>query len=195
LHNHAEEGALGLLSIFGATLTAANSLAEKTARTMGLHPPPSEPVPQFACDESSEVQHTLQQWASAVHAATGIPLESTEAVARWHGRRAMCIVQNAMHDPVLRTAIVDARPQLVAQAVEAVAYEHALTLADILLRRVPMALDQDWDEHSTVQAASRIAPALNWSERRMKQEIEAFEEERSRFLHKPGNLKPDGVAA
>jgi glycerol-3-phosphate dehydrogenase len=195
LHNHAAEGALGLLSIFGATLTTANSLARKTASTMGLHPPDSEPAPQSACEESSEVQNTLQQWASAVHASTGIPQESTQAIARWHGRHAMCIVHNAMHDPVLRMPIVDGRPQLVAQAVEAVAYEHALTLADILLRRVPMALDQDWSGDSTVQAASRIAPALSWSERRVKEEIQAFEEERSRFLHKPRNLKPDGVAA
>ena len=52
MHNHADEGALGLLSIFGATLTTANSLAHKTASTMGLHPPDSEPVSQSACDES-----------------------------------------------------------------------------------------------------------------------------------------------
>lgn len=194
LHNHAEEGALGLLSIFGATLATANSLAQKTARTMGLHPAHSEAVPQTACDESAEVQNSLHQWAAAIP-ATGIPHESIEAIAAWHGRHALCIVQNAMHDPILRTPILDDRPQLVAQAVEAVAYEHAFSLADILLRRVPMALAQNWDEHSTVQAASRIAPALNWNERRMKQEIDAFEEERSRFLHKPGNLKPDGVAA
>ncbi len=195
LHNHADEGALGLLSIFGATLTTANSLAHKTASTMGLHPLDGEPAPQNACGESSEVQNTLERWASAVHASTGIPQESTEAIARWHGRHAMCIVHNAMRDPVLRMPIVDGRPQLVAQALEAVTYEHALTLADILLRRVPMALDQNWSEDSTIQAATRIAPALNWSERRMKEEIQAFEEERSRFLHKPGNLKPNGVAA
>jgi glycerol-3-phosphate dehydrogenase len=195
VHNHAEEGALGLLSIFGATLTTADSLARKTAHTMGLHPPGGEPVPQFACDESSDVQTTLQQWATAVHASTGISRESTEAIARWHGRHAMCIVHNAMRDPVLRAPILDGRPQLVAQAVEAVAYEHALTLADILLRRVPMALDRDWNEDSTLQAASRIAPALHWSERRIREQIEAFEEERGHFLHKPGTLKPDGVAA
>ena len=58
-----------------------------------------------------------------------------------------------------------------------------------------MALDQDWNEDRTTQAASRIAPALNWSERQMREEVEAFEEERSRFLHKPRSLEPDGVAA
>jgi hypothetical protein len=46
-----------------------------------------------------------------------------------------------------------------------------------------------------MQAAARIAPALYWNERRMREEIQAFEEERSRFLHKPKTLKPNHVAA
>ncbi len=194
LHNHADEGALGLLSIFGGTLATASALAQSTAHTMGLQFD-RLPDPQLAFGESSVVESTLQQWASAVHASTGIPKESAEAIARWHGRHAMCVIQTALQDPILRQPIVEGRPQLVAQAVEAVAYEHAVTLADILLRRVPIALDQNWNADSTAQAAARIAPALYWNERRMKEEIQAFEEERSRFLHKPKNLKPTGVAA
>jgi glycerol-3-phosphate dehydrogenase len=194
LHNHADEGALGMLSIFGGTLSSASSLARKTAHTMGLRPD-RLPGTKVACGEANGMKNTLQQWARAVHIATGIPQQSAGAVAQWHGRHAMCVIQTAMHDPVMRTAIVDGRPQIVAQAVEAVAYEHAVTLGDILLRRVPMALDQDWNEDSTVQAATRIAPALNWNERRIKNEIEAFEDERNRFLYKPIKMKPDGVAA
>jgi glycerol-3-phosphate dehydrogenase len=194
LHNHADEGALGLLSIFGGTLATATALAQKTAHTMGLQLE-RLPEPQLAFGESSSVESTLQQWASTVHASTGIPQESTEAIARWHGRHAMCVIQTALHDPILRLPIVDGRPQLVAQAVEAVAYERAVTLADILLRRVPIALDQYWNEDHTAQAAARIAPALYWNERRMNEEVQAFEEERSRFLYKPKNLKLTGVAA
>jgi len=194
MHNHADEGALGLLSIFGGTLATASSLAQKTAHTMGLHLD-RMPAPQLGVDVSSDVESTLQQWASSVHTSTGIPQSSTDAIARWHGRHAMCVVHSASRDPVLRMPIVDGHPQLVAQAAEAVAYEHAVTLADILLRRVPIALYQDWDEDSTMQAAARIAPSLNWSERRMKEEVEAFEEEHSRFLHRPKNLKPTGIAA
>jgi len=194
LHNHADEGALGLLSIFGGTLATASALAQKTAQTMGLQLD-RLPDPQLVFGESRGVQNTLRKWASAVCASTGIPQESTEAIARWHGRHAMCVIQSALHDPILRAPIVEGRPQLVAQAVEAVAYERAVTLADILLRRVPIALDQDWNEESTAQAAARIAPALYWNERRMREEIQAFEEERGRFLHKPKNLKPTIIAA
>ena len=194
LHNHADEGALGLLSTFGGSLATAASLARKTARTMGL-PLSPQPVSHIALGGANGVECTLRHWAQAVQAATGIPQQSAEAVARWHGRHAMCVIQTAMHDPSMRKPILDGHPQLVAQAVEAVAYEHAVTLADILLRRVPMALDQNWNEESTAQAAARIAAALHWSERRMMEEIQAFEQERSRFLYKPRNLEPNHVAA
>jgi glycerol-3-phosphate dehydrogenase len=194
LHNHADEGAMGLLSTFGGSLATAASLARATARTMGLTAPP-QPAAHIALGGANGVENTLRQWALAVQSSTGIPSQSTEAIARWHGRHAMCVVQTAMHDPCMRMPIVDGRPQLVAQAVEAVAYEHAVTLADILLRRVPMALDQNWSEESTAQAAARIAPALHWSERRMREEIEAFNEERRHFLYEPKNLEPNHVAA
>lgn len=193
LHNHADEGALGMLSIFGCNLTTAVSLARNTAKTMGLRPV-RLPEGQIAIGNASGVKNTLRQWSTAVQAVTGIPRQSAEAVARWHGRHAMCVVQTAMHNPLMRMPIVEGYPQLVAQAVEAVAYEHAVTLADILLRRVPMALDQHWDEQHTAQAATRIASTVGWNERRMREEIEAFEEERGQFLHKPRNLRENGVA-
>lgn len=194
LHNHADEGALGMFSIFGGTLSTAALLARKTARTMGLHPP-RQLGPQVAYGEASGVKNTLRQWASAVHAATGVSEDTAEAVAQWHGRHAMCIVQAAMRDPMMRRNIVDGQPQIIAQAVEAATYEHAVTLGDILLRRVPMALSQEWSEEHTRQAAARIAPALAWNEHRMREEIEGFDEERSRFLYKPRDLLPTGVAA
>jgi glycerol-3-phosphate dehydrogenase len=194
VHNHADEGALGMLSVFGGTLTTASSLARNTARMMGLSLEQTS-GPQIAYGMASGVENTLQQWASAVHASTGIPQGSAEAIARWHGRHAMCVIQTAMHNPLMRIPIVDGHPYLVAQAVEAVAYEHAVTLADILLRRVPMALTQDWNEESTAQAADRIAPALQWGEHRKKEEMEAFEEERNGFLHKTQNLKPATTVA
>jgi len=194
LHNHADEGALGLLSTFGGSLATAASLARKTAHIMGLPPiPPS--AAQVVLGGASGMENTFRQWARAVESSTGISRQSTEAIARWHGRHAMCIIQSAVHDSRRRLPIVDGHPQLVAQAVEAVGYEHAVTLGDILLRRVPMAFSQDWNEQSTAQAAARIADALDWSERRMNEETDAFEDERRRFLCLPRNLEPNHVAA
>src|SRR5262249_59834030 len=75
---------------------------------------------------------------------------------------------------------------IVAEAVEAVAHECAITLGDILLRRVPVALGACWSEACSREAANRIGPALGWDQARVHTEFEQFEEERRRFLHPRG---------
>jgi glycerol-3-phosphate dehydrogenase len=71
----------------------------------------------------------------------------------------------------------------VAEAVEAVAHESAITLGDILLRRVPVALGACWSDDCSRAAAEKIGAALGWDGARMGQELDGFEEERQRFLH------------
>ena len=62
-------------------------------------------------------------------------------------------------------------------------HESAVTLADILLRRVPVALGACWSEACTQEAASRVGLALGWDRTRIYQESEKFEQERVNFLH------------
>jgi glycerol-3-phosphate dehydrogenase len=57
----------------------------------------------------------------------------------------------------------------------------AVTLADILLRRVPVALGACWAERCSRTAAHRIGDALGWTLSRIAREREAFEEERAGF--------------
>jgi glycerol-3-phosphate dehydrogenase len=64
-----------------------------------------------------------------------------------------------------------------------VAHESAITLGDILLRRVPVALGPCWCLDCSREAAGKIGSALGWDQTRIGQELEAFEEERKRFLH------------
>ena len=70
-----------------------------------------------------------------------------------------------------------------AEAVEAVAHECAITLGDILLRRVPVALGACWSEACSREAAGKVGAALGWDRARTGQEFESFEEEREKFLH------------
>jgi len=77
----------------------------------------------------------------------------------------------------------------VAEAVEAVHYEHAVTLGDILLRRVPVALGACWSTACSREAAQKIGAALGWEERRIHLELESFEQERERFLHPNSGAK------
>jgi hypothetical protein len=65
-----------------------------------------------------------------------------------------------------------------------VRHEFAVSLADVLLRRVPVALGACWSEDCTRTAACRIGEALRWPEARINMEIEDFEVERARFLYR-----------
>ena len=67
---------------------------------------------------------------------------------------------------------------------EAVRHEFAVSLADVLLRRVPVALSACWSEECTRTAARRLGEALRWPEARINMEIEDFEVERARFLYR-----------
>ena len=73
---------------------------------------------------------------------------------------------------------------IVAEAAHAFSNECACTLADVLLRRVPVALGACWSLSCSRVAATRIAAVMAWSETRVALELEAFERERDGFLQK-----------
>jgi len=69
--------------------------------------------------------------------------------------------------------------------VEAYRKENAVTLADTLLRRVPVALGACWSESCSREAALRIGAVLGWKEQDLGANLEAFDTERATFLHRP----------
>jgi glycerol-3-phosphate dehydrogenase len=182
LHDHKDEGAAGLISIIGGKLTTAPSLAREVGRILGLDIP--EPVNVFASPAvEEEVHSTCRQWARIVACKAKIPEGCAEAIAEWHGRHALAIAHAASLDERLREPLCQHSCHLVAEAVEAVAHESAVTLGDILLRRVPVALGACWQEECSRQAAQKIGRALGWDQARVYMELLRFEEERTSFLH------------
>jgi glycerol-3-phosphate dehydrogenase len=84
----------------------------------------------------------------------------------------------------------------VAEVVEAYRKEFAVSLADVLLRRVPVALGACWSESCSREAALRIGAVMGWNEQEFGANLEAFETERSAFLFKPSrNLSALEAAA
>ncbi|HEY1526231.1 MAG TPA: glycerol-3-phosphate dehydrogenase/oxidase [Candidatus Angelobacter sp.] len=186
LHDHADDGAAGLLSIIGGKLTTAASLAREVGRKLGLDIP--EPVNVFASPAMEEdVESTVRQWARLVACKAKIPEGCAEAIAEWHGRHALAIAHAASLDERLREPLCRHSCHLVAEAVEAVAHEFAVTLGDILLRRVPVALGACWSKECSREAAEKIGRALGWDQQRTYLELLRLEEEREQFLHpRPG---------
>jgi glycerol-3-phosphate dehydrogenase len=187
LHDHTGEGAAGLISVIGGKLTTAASLARDVVRKLGVDIP--EPVNVFASPADEEdVECTVRQWARLVACKAKIPEGCAEAIAEWHGRHALAIAHAASLDERLREPLCQHSCHLVAEAVEAVAHESAVTLGDILLRRVPVALGACWSENCSREAAVKIGSALGWDHTRVYLELSRLEEERAQFLHpKPGS--------
>src|SRR5712671_664034 len=182
LHDHTDEGAAGLISVIGGKLTTAASLARDVVRKLGVDIP--EPVNVFASPADEEdVECTVRQWARLVACKAKIPAGCAEVIAEWHGRHALAIAHAASLDERLREPLCPHSCHLVAEAVEAVAHESAVTLGDILLRRVPVALGACWSEGCSREAATKIGSALGWDQSRVNLELSRLEEERTQFLH------------
>jgi glycerol-3-phosphate dehydrogenase len=181
IHDHANDGFPGMYSIVGGKLTTAAAVARQCARSMGLAVEEPE-IPHVALGTASGFDSTLVQWSYQAAALCGVSPESAQATAEWHGRCAFSILRRAQTDRPLARPIVDGTDHLLAEAVHAVQQEYAMTLGDILLRRVPIALTGHWSEEQSIQAAERIGMALRWSAQRFAIELERLEDERDLLI-------------
>jgi glycerol-3-phosphate dehydrogenase len=182
LVDHADDGAQGLISVVGGKLTTAAKLARDCARKIGIRIP--EPaIDLCAAPTSDGICSALRQWAHQVSGVLGISQETAFAIAQWHGAEALTVTRLAASDPVWRTSICSHSPHILAEVAKAVRHEKAVSLGDILLRRVPVALGACWTADCSQEAAGKIGYALGWPLSRIDQELENFESERGAFLH------------
>jgi glycerol-3-phosphate dehydrogenase len=193
LHDHTAEGAARLISVIGGKLTTAASLARECARKIGI------PVPEpsmIAMGSGSSLDPMLDQEVTNVARAGSVSEETARGMMEWHGPRAMDIARMALVSAELRAPICPHSPHIVAEVVEAYRKEFAVTLADVLLRRIPVALGACWSESCSREAALRIGAVLGWKEQDLGSNLEAFETERTAFLKKPsrGNSALEAAA-
>ena len=92
-----------------------------------------------------------------------------------------CNLKAAMM-PGRRTAAFEDDPQ---RRLEAYRKEYAVSLADVLLRRVPVALGPCWSESCSREAALRSGAVMGWKDQDLGANLEAVEMERSAVLHRP----------
>lgn len=184
LHHHCEEGAIGLISVIGGTLSTAASVSGDVVRMMGLAGPKSKTGAAVVVPPKEEkLEASLQQWTQMVAAKADLPDETARALTEWHGRHAMDVAYLASTDERLREPICGHTRHLVAEALHAAQQECAVTLADIVLRRVPVALGPCWSETCAWEAAKKIGVALGWDEPEMIRQVQNLEEEIQNFLH------------
>ncbi len=183
LHDHADDGAAHMLSVIGGKLTTAASLARDCARKIGLKT--TEPV-TMAMGPENALDPFLDDAVLEIARIGAVSEETARGMVEWHGKRASDIAQMALVSAELRAPICPHTSHVIAEVVEAYRREFAVTLGDVLLRRVPVALGACWSESCSREAALRIGAVLGWDEHTMGANLEAFETERSAFLRPVG---------
>jgi glycerol-3-phosphate dehydrogenase len=180
LTDHKDDGASGMISVIGGKLTTAASLARECARAIGINVP--EPKGFAIRDTLTYQDPGLDQLAASVH----VGIDSLRTIASTFNGAAATIFSLVAKDESFRHTLCPHTHHLVAEAVYAVTNEHAHTLADILLRRVPVALGPCWSVDCARTAAHCIGKALGWNHQKIGAELAAFEEEFGTFMVKPG---------
>ncbi len=182
LHDHTADGAARLISVIGGKLTTAAALARECARKIGI------PVPEpttMAMGPGSSLDPMLDQEIIEIARAGSVSEETARGLMEWHGPRAMDIARMALVSAELRAPVCPHSSHIVAEVVEAYRKEFAVSLGDVLLRRVPVALGACWSESCSREAALRIGAVMGWSEQDLGANLESFETERTAFLKKP----------
>ncbi len=189
LRDHADDGAAGLISIIGGKLTTAAALARACARKIGVRVPEPlrlpEPTPEYTA-----IDFALHKWAAQVAGSSGVGNHTALALARWHGPRAAQLAAWARADAALGRRLCPHTAHIAAEALEAAQSECAVTLGDILLRRVPVALDGTWSDECARTAASAVGEVLGWNRFQVAAQLEAFHAERREFLRPPQRVTP-----
>lgn len=182
LHDHSDEGAARMISVIGGKLTTAAAVARECARKIGLSV--AEPT-AIAVDPGVALDPLLDQAVIEIAQAGSVSEESARGIVEWHGKRAVDIARTALVSAELRAPICPHTSHIVAEVVEAYRKEYAVTLGDVLLRRVPVALGPCWSDSCSREAALRIAAVLGWNEQTMGANLESFEMERAAFTRRP----------
>jgi glycerol-3-phosphate dehydrogenase len=175
IHDHAQHGAANLFSVVGGILTTAFLIARECASRCGNA--------RIDSESGGEQRHAsdgrLDNWLMELRDAAHINEEAATTIAEWHGARSANIAQLAASDARMRAPLCSHSEHIVAEAVDAYQAEFAITLADVLLRRVPVALDPCWSQACGREAVTRIQAVMGWTAPQAAAELESFEMERS----------------
>jgi glycerol-3-phosphate dehydrogenase len=183
VRDHTPEGAAKMISVIGGKLTTAAALARECARKIGV----AVAEPKTVALPAASLDPLMDEEVVEIAQAGAVSQESARGIVEWHGRQAMDIARLALVSAELRAPICPHTSHIIAEVVQAYRNEFAVTMADALLRRVPVALGPCWSASCSREAALRIGAVLGWNEQALGSNLEAFETERTAFLRRPAD--------
>lgn len=181
IHDHGSHGATNLFTVVGGTFASALRVAHECAAKCGST--------RRSADDNNALLELPDHWITEIRDSARINEESATIIAEWHGKRSLSVAQLAASDARMRAPLCSHSEHIVAEAVDAYKGELAITLADVLLRRVPVALNACWSQLCSREAVMRLRPVMGWTEQQAAAELEAFEMERNALLYRPSSAR------
>ncbi len=177
------ESASGVVSVVGGKLTTYRAVAEETVnlvakrlhdvdgrRVVGRAPTDTVPLPGGATQDLNVLTAEIRR--------EGFTLETAEHLVRAYGTESAAIVNLAQSDPDLARPIVGGHPAIRAELVHATRREMAITLSDLLIRRIHLFFEVLG--HAVPEAPAvvdLVAQELGWDGGRKASELAAYLEE------------------
>lgn len=172
LHEHGE-GLKGVVTVVGGKLTTYRQLAQDAVddafRRLGRRAPKCVtvrlPFPG-ALDDPAPLRADL--------IAAGVAGRTADRLLALYGRRAVDVVAHASGDAGLLEVFDEGTGAIGAELLFAVRREFAVTLADVLARRLLLAFEPGHGLGSVDRAAALLGERLGWDEARRRHEIEGY---------------------
>ncbi len=164
-------GPNGLLSLVGGKLTTYRALARLAIPAIKKHAAPSGEERRAGGEDGGRRMEDGGRRAAMKDAALAL-----------YGRHDGEVRALIDADAALGERICEHNPEMLVQVAYAVEREHAVTLADVLLRRLPVGWSKCHALDGATRTAAVMAPRLAWDNARVAREIVAYERELRRTL-------------
>jgi glycerol-3-phosphate dehydrogenase len=178
------EGALGVLTVTGGKLTTYRAMAEEVVdRVCDALGEPQDGRPFREVPLPGGVMRSLSATEDEARGAIGDG-RIAHRLAHAHGSAWRDVWRLTRDDsPALAERIDDALPYTFAEALYAVQFEWAVTLADILVRRMHLAFEcRDHGAQAAARVATMLAPRLGWDAARIAEERRRYDRETERLF-------------
>jgi glycerol-3-phosphate dehydrogenase len=175
LVDHARTGLPGLVTVVGGKLTTYRQLAEDAVddvfKRLGRTSPPC-PTRQRLLPGAWTGDPVA--FTTALARQTALPQRSVNRLIGLYGRRATEVWALAEADPTLGAVVEPKTGLIAAELVFAVDREMAVTLADVMARRVLMAFEPDHGLGVIDHAVTILGDHLGWDAEQRSAEIDGY---------------------
>jgi glycerol-3-phosphate dehydrogenase len=165
------ETSSGMLTITGGKLTTFRRMAAQVVDRI------TERDGREAECRTDDIPLGMAARPSDLETEVSLPEGATDQLAFRYGHAARAVLDLCEQDAELAEPIVPGRPDLMAEVVIAARREQARSIADVLLRRTRLGLvaaPELRDGERVAAVARALGAELDWSERRIEAEIEAW---------------------